>query len=536
MSATSSSPKNRLSELLTSYQFWLIAAILIISAFLHYTAQIRATPIALLGASPYLTRHAVERVLFVLPIAYAALTFGLVGGLLTLFIAVLIMLPRILFVSPYPLDALFEMGAVILVGGLVSWLAEIQKRDRVLRQMAITELKAVNAISVIVSQSLELEPILDSALQKVLEVMALQPRAGIFLRDPETQELHLKVHRGLSEEFVREESVIPMGECLCGFVAQSGEALFLEEGCEDCDLRSEDARHTRMREMKPHAHLIVPLKAKDEVLGVMFFYPQSSYRSDARSMELLTSIGNQIGIAIENSRLYERERLASERSRISEEELRSHVRHITRAQEDERKRMARELHDDTAQALLFLSRRLDALTTFHGGLPELVIRRLEELRELASSILQGIRRFSQDLRPPVLDDLGLLPALEGVTTDLFEKDGIETKLEAIGDRRRLSSETELVLFRITQEALRNVKKHSQASVAEVTVEFSDTRVRIKISDNGKGFEPPERVVNLAQIGKMGLIGMQERAQLLGGTLTLRSAPGQGTTVVVDLPV
>jgi len=104
-----------------------------------------------------------------------------------------------------------------------------------------------------------------------------------------------------------------------------------------------------------------------------------------------------------------------------------------------------------------------------------------------------------------------------------------------GHQRRLASETELVLFRITQEALRNVKKHSRASTAVVTVEFSDTRIRITVSDNGKGFQLPEMTGNLAHMGKLGLIGMQERAQLLGGTLTLRSELGQGTTVVVDVP-
>jgi len=413
MPATRSPVKNHFSELLGGYQFCLIAAILIISAFLHYTSQIRAAPVTLFGAPTHLTRHAVERVLLVLPVAYAALAFGMVGGLLTLFIAVLIMLPRVLFVSPYPVDAFFEMIAVVLVGSLVSWLAEVQKREKRLRQKAIAELRVINAISTVVSQSLELQQILDSALDKALEVMGLQPRAGIFLLDAETQELHLKAHRGLSEEFARQESVVQVGECLCGLVAQSGEVLCLEEGCED-------TRHTRMREISPHAHIIVPLKSRDKILGVMFFYPQSSYRPDVRALELFASIGNQMGIAIENVSLYERERRALKQSRISEEQLRFYVGHITRAQEDERKRIARELHDDTVQVLVYLLRRLEALATFDGGLPEPVTKRLEELRELTRDTLQGVRHFSQDLRPPVLDDLGLLAALEGMTTDLLE--------------------------------------------------------------------------------------------------------------------
>jgi len=529
MPATWSLWKARLKRLLESYQFWLIAAILILSAFLHYyTAQVRTTPLTLFGASSRLTRHAVERVLLVLPITYAALTYGRAGGLLTLCAAALVMLPRVFFISPYPADAFFETMAVILVGGLVNWLAEIQRRERKLREKAMGELQAVNAISTIVSQSLELEQILDSALAKVLEVMDLHAGAGIFLLDADTQELRLGAHRGLSPEFVREESVVRGDECLCGLVAQSGEVLFLPGA-------DEDVRHTRMRGIGPHSHLIAPLKSKDKVLGVMFFYPESSYRPDARALELLASIGNQIGIAVENARLYDRERLALEQTRRSEEHMRFYARHITRAQEEERKRIARELHDDTAQALLLLSRRLEGLATSDEALPEPVTEGLEQLRELTTSALRSVRRFSQDLRPPVLDDLGLVPALEGLTTDLAQGDGMEGKLEVLGHRRRLPAETELALFRITQEALRNVKRHSQASRAVVTVEFGDTKVRITIRDDGKGFELPEDLGNLGHGGKMGLIGMQERAQLLRGTLTLRSEPGRGTTVIVDAP-
>lgn len=163
------------------------------------------------------------------------------------------------------------------------------------------------------------------------------------------------------------------------------------------------------------------------------------------------------------------------------------------------------------------------------------MERLEELRQMTEGILQGVRRFSQDLRPPTLDDLGLLPTLEGLITSLMEQDGIEAELRVVGTQRRLPPEVELVLFRIAQEALNNVKKHSTASKVVTTVEFTNGQVRITISDNGRGFELPDRTGDLAATGKLGLIGMQERAQLLGGTLTVRSELGQGTTVVVDVP-
>lgn len=214
--------------------------------------------------------------------------------------------------------------------------------------------------------------------------------------------------------------------------------------------------------------------------------------------------------------------------------MHSYVRQITRAQEEERKRIARELHDDTAQALTVLSRGLDALIAFPAPLPPSAIERLEELRRVGEEISKGVRRFSRDLRPSSLDDLGLLPTLEGLTSTLAE-DGIEAELKVVGQRRRLSSETELVLFRITQEALNNVKKHSQASKVMTTVEFADGAVQVTVRDNGRGFELPSRTSDLATAGKLGLIGMQERAQLIGGSLTVQSELGKGTTITVSVP-
>jgi len=796
-----------------SPNFWIIVGMLAIGAGLHYGAQTRHLRVPGLEAPPFLERHAMERVLFVLPIAYAAFSFGWVGGVVTLFIALLIMLPRVFLISPYPLDALMETIAVVLVGGLMSWMVETQEKERRLRQEAAARLEAASAISTIVTQSLELEQILNSALDKVMEILRLESRGGIFLMDEETDELHLAVHRGLSPEFAQMEERIAVGECLCGLAAQTGE-LIISENCLD------DPRHTRGSPETVHSHVIVPLQARNKVVGVLFLYPLPGYRHSPADVELLTTIGNEIGvaienaqlhqsvarqleierrlnevaekitseleltkvlptvleiaeelvgaeggaialldeekevitypylhnvpealshvtvpkgkglaghvmttgrpmvvedyptypgrveawvraglksvlnvpivsgdrifgalgvftlkgkkffsdrdialiagvgrqagIAIENARLYEQERAIAEQLRVSEERyrdlfenandaifvqdmegritaankacvkltgyrreellgmkftqllaeesvpiakglenrcrigetfdqpyelhlvkkdgtraiielaprcitsngqaiglehiardvteqrriqesMRFYVSQITRAQEDERKRIARELHDETAQALVVLSRRLDGLLTARERLPESITRRLEELRQLTDGILEGVRRFSQDLRPPTLDDLGLVPTLEALVTDLMVQDGIRAELKVRGSQRRLSPEEELVIFRIAQEALNNVKRHSQASQVVTTVEFSDDEVKLTISDNGKGFELPDRIGDLAERGKLGLLGMHERARLLGGTLTVHSKLGEGTTVIANVP-
>jgi PAS domain S-box-containing protein len=806
------SVKKRLKRAVQSPNFWIVAGMLAIGAGLHYGAQTRYLLVPGLGTPPPVERHAMERVLFVLPIAYAAFSFGWVGGVVTLSIALLIMLPRVFLISLYPVDAFMETVAVVLVGGLMSWMVETQEKERRLRQEAAARLEAASAISTIVTQSLELRQILNGALDKVMEILHLESRGGIFLMDEEMGELRLAVHRGLPPEFAQEESKVAVGECLCGLAAQTGELIILE----NC---SDDPRHTRSRLGTVHSHVIVPLQARNKVVGVLFLYPIPGYRHSPADVGLLTTISNEIGvaienaqlhqsiarqleietrlnevaekitseleltkvlptvleiaeelvgaeggaialldeekevisypylhnvpealsyvtvpkgkglaghvmttghpmmvedyptypdrveawiraglrsvlnvpiisgdkvfgalgvfslegkkvfsdrdialiagvgrqagIAIENARLYEQQRAIAEQLRVSEERyrdlfenandailvqdmegkitaankacvrltgyrreellgmnfaqllteesvpiakglenrcrigevfdqpyelhlvkrdgtkaiielaprcitsngqaiglehiardvteqrriqesMRFYISQITRAQEDERKRIARELHDETTQALVALSRRLDRLLTARERLPASTTQRLEELRQLTDNILEGVRRFSQDLRPPTLDDLGLVPTLEGLT-DLMSQDGIRAEIRVLGNQRRPSPEEELAVFRIAQEALNNIKRHSQASQVVTTVEFSDDKIKLTISDDGKGFELPDRIGDLAEWGKLGLLGMHERARLLGGTLTVHSKLGEGTTVVVDVP-
>jgi signal transduction histidine kinase len=509
----SSSSKNRWKRIITSRYFWILGATLILCTLFHYfTPQIRLPALA----SFPLTRQAIGRIIFILPIAGAAFAFGQAGGLITLAIAVLIMLPRVFLISQYPADALVETLGVAIVGYLVIWMIEIQEREKRLRQKAVARLQAINAVSSIVTESLELEQILNGALDKVLEVMGLE--AGlIFFLDKGTQELILAAYRGVSKESAAGVDRLKLGEGFSGRVAQSGEPMVVQDS-------SRDPRLTRLavRQEGLKGQIIVPLKSKGEVQGVLAVATRESRQFLPEELELIAAIGNQIGVAIENARLYEN--------------MRFYVRQITKAQEDERKRIARELHDETAQTLIDLSRRLDDLATSPELLPETAIGRLEEFQELIDSILRGVRRFSRDLRPSVLDDLGLLPALEWLTTNLIEENGIKTELKVYGNRRRLPPEAELTLFRIVQEALNNVRKHSRASRVVTTVEFGDSKVRINVDDNGQGFELAGRTDDLATTGKLGLIGMHERARLLNGTLTVHSEPGNGTTITVDAPV
>ena len=218
-----------------------------------------------------------------------------------------------------------------------------------------------------------------------------------------------------------------------------------------------------------------------------------------------------------------------------QENLRYYLQEITRAQEEERKRIARELHDDTAQLLGSLSRQLDNFARSKSGLSPKEVLFLKDLQAQLNRGVQGVNRFVQNLRPSLLDDLGLIPALRSLMKDLQEYDGIGSKLEVLGNERRFAPEFESSLFRIVQEALNNIRRHAQASEASVVIDFTKDKVRVTISDNGRGFELAGRVDDLPRSGKLGLVGMQERARLLGGTLEVKSTPGQGTTLIVEVP-
>jgi signal transduction histidine kinase len=268
---------------------------------------------------------------------------------------------------------------------------------------------------------------------------------------------------------------------------------------------------------------VVPIVSGERRFGALSILSLNETKSfSERDLAILTAIGRQAGIAIENSYLYEN--------------MRFYARKITQAQESERKRIARELHDDTIQSLIALSRRIEALRVSEEALPKETVTHIQALQQTTVEVIQSVRRFSQALRPSILDDLGLLPTLEELTTELNRQDGLQAEFWVHGEERRLSAEVELTLFRIVQEALNNVRKHAKASRVVTVVELSDGYIRVTVQDNGVGFRPPTLAEHPTGTSKLGLIGMLERARLLGGILIVDSAPDQGTKVIVNVPV
>lgn len=210
---------------------------------------------------------------------------------------------------------------------------------------------------------------------------------------------------------------------------------------------------------------------------------------------------------------------------------------IIKAQEEERRRVAREIHDSPAQSLANLVFRLEVCEKLLAAerLPELR-GELAELKGLIKGSLQEVRKIIFDLRPMALDDLGLVPALRRYLEGLEEREGLVVNLAVFGQEVRLASAVEVGLFRIIQEALHNVSKHARAASARVTLTYGQEQLLLSVRDDGRGFDLREVERGGRAGGHFGLISMRERAELLGGRFEVKSAPGQGTRITLAVPI
>lgn len=463
--------------------FWFIVALLVVITLPHYGESLQHPAfLTSLISDLGLNRHAFERILYLAPIAWAGFMFGWKGSAIVSLVALVCMLPRAIFISQYPADALFESSAVFVVGNVLSVSFSALRKEREYRiqlELAHQELRASEE---------RYRELFDNAHDSIL----LHDLDGNII----TANKACAAITGYSLEELHD--------------VKSGK-LFAEDSLdninklEDPQIKGEASGYLSEAKMvrKDGAELIVQL-----------------------STTPVYSEGRIIGFQHIARDITEQKQL--------QDNFHFYLHQATRAQEEERKRISHELHDETIQALVVLSRQLDTLSSSGKELSEENRLRVEKLCQLTDNILRGIRRLSQDLRPAALDRLGLLPALEWLASGVKEYSGITTKVTVVGKEHRLPEEVELMLFRITQEALRNVWRHSGATSAEIKVEFEESRTKVTVIDNGKGFELPEKMGDLARYGKLGLAGMQERAQLVGGTLSVKSEPGKGTEVTMEI--
>ncbi len=470
--------------------FWLVQLGVALVTVFHFLLELVGAHESLLGL--YTGLHHFPVILYVIPVAYASLTYGIEGGLLTGLFSALLAIPNTIFWHRAEYAWVGEAGAMILVitlGVLVAVPVERERRERQRAEATSRRLAFLNGVTWSMTRSLQPRDSIGPLLDRLIEAVDLEA-AAFVAADGESARSPLV---GASSTDRGQHRV------------QEAIAADLPSADGDVGWRAGIAS--------------IPVAGKDDRFGsIVVAWPDGPSPSD-EDVALLVAVARELGVALDNARLHDQEKLRLQR----------YVKEVTRAQEDERKRIARELHDDAAQPLVLLSRGLERLAT-DGRRPSDVAGRATELRGVTLDILKTIRSFSRDLRPTVLDDLGLAPALEWLLRGLAERSGVETEFRIEGKPRRLSPDTEVAVFRIAQEALRNVEKHARATKTSLVVTFASGHCFLRIADDGVGFDP----VQLGQWTTLGINGMRERAELVGGRIAIDAKPTRGTVVTLDV--
>ncbi len=275
------------------------------------------------------------------------------------------------------------------------------------------------------------------------------------------------------------------------------------------------------------ALLAVPLLSKDRLLGVLVASRESPWPFVDADLSLLTAAANQLSIAMENVRLFQE-------VRVKEEHRGELLSKLLTAHEDERRRIARELHDEVSQSLTGLMIGLMAARRISDKGP--LRDRLSSIYASTEATLEEVRKIIHDLRPTALDDLGLVSAVRVHARNMLESAGVRLIFDSHGfGTRRLPAHVETAVFRIAQEAITNIARHAQAGMASVRITLRDGRMALSVEDDGVGFDPA-KVGARKEDRRVGLLGMAERASLVGGELSIDSGPGQGTRVKMTLDV
>ena len=416
--------------------------------------------------------------------------------------------------------------------GNINAIAELRKDVTVERELENQILRrhhhlhALNRISSATSGLWNLDAILNIALDTVLEIINATT-GGVLLFHGQTQKLSYRVYRGLSAKYV-EQMEMSLGEGVAGKVAETGEPIVLENISSDPRAAHPDLVSTEGL----GGFISVPLKAKDRVLGVMNIASHVPGKFSADDMFLLNSIGCQLGTAIEQATLYQRLELGKERYQTL-------LQHALTAQEDERKRIARELHDETSQSITSLTLSLQAII----GMAEMQgIRDVELMEKLKTTHSYAVHagneivKLMKELRPTLLDELGLPAAIHRYAKDTLKAQGINIFAEFIGTEQRFRPEIEVSLYRIAQGAIGNILEHSGAKNVSIKLECNDRECALYIQDDGKGFDV-RKLTRVERSGRgAGLFTMRERTSLLGGVGYVESKPGQGTKIIAKVPL
>ncbi len=481
----------RASLTVSNPHFWILLAMFAVGIIFHYPQQLLGIESPSLLSFLGLTHFAVERTLFLVPVTFAGMFFGLRAGLTALVISLFIILPRVYFMSEYRVEAFLQSGAVIILGVLVNLWFEVKRKESDLYRQLVARLE--------------------------------ESERGMSVSEQKYRYLFENASDAIWVQDVN------------GYLVDGNLAFERLTG-----LKVAEVKGIHLARFLSDESLALAREVRDRLVnGEDFEQPyEQPYEQQFRiSPGVVKTVNMSTNAIVSGGRITGFEHVARDvtQEKQRQENMRAYIKQITMAQEEERKRIARDLHDDVSPNILILIQKLDNLSSSQRLKLSTLKGNIEGLRGQAVAALEALRATAQGLRPRIIDDLGLIAALEWIAEELERVQGIKTQVEVTGLDRALSPETQIVLFRIAQEALNNIRKHARASRATITIEGKDNLIKMTVADNGRGFVLTDTIGEDVSAGRLGIMGMYERAGLLNGGLQIKSAPGQGTELTVTLP-
>ncbi|MBC8506235.1 MAG: HAMP domain-containing protein [Anaerolineales bacterium] len=412
-----------------------------------------------------------------------------------------------------------EIGEVarsinLMIDRLVSSQEKLERSNK--------RLEAINQVALAAGRELDLQDVLDASLNSTLEVFGLES-GWIYMRDPTNpggENFQLASAVSLSPKLHSEITDNGRDLCIC-----QREILSKESGIEAQIHECERLKRLVEKPEQEIFHITIPLETRAERFGLINLVSSDDSKPSENDIDTLTTIGAQVSEFVANAWLH---------ASLKEKEAARQVllTALVNAQENEQARLARELHDDAGQSLTSLLIRLKTLEK-HATSDDLRDS-VAELCTTTSETIEKVRGVSHRLRPAALEELGLEVALRTLAEEMLADIGASVDCQFQLEGRRLPFEIETNLYRITQEGLTNVLRHARASIVLIELVALPGQIAVQIKDDGIGFSTKEMNGKENQ-QRLGLISMQERAEMLGGSLEVTSAPGEGTSLQVRIP-
>jgi len=385
-----------------------------------------------------------------------------------------------------------------------------------------------NTVTRSVHQSINLQEVLENTVESMSKNIDEAEVVSIYL--VEGEEAVLRAHSGYPDQYIKGAGRIPYPKGV------TWKTIIEEEPIYCADVDQDTIIGPAGREMGIKSYLCMPIRFEGKTVGTLNITSFRKNAFDEEEIKLLEIIAQQIEVAINNAKQAEALRQSEEELRSSREQLRNLAAHVQSVREEERTRIAREIHDELGQALTGLKMGLSwldkKLSEVGNVVPRPLLEQITSMSKLVDTTIQTVREISTELRPGVLDDLGLTAAIEWQAQEFQTQTGIRCKFTSSPENITLDQDRSTAIFRIFQETLTNVARHANATRVNVRLKEKADDLILKVRDNGKGITESE----ISNPKSLGLLGMRERALLFGGEVKISGIQGKGATITVRIPL